>query len=105
MVVFHLIFRIRYTDFSSIEEEFIEQFKNNLLTRIDIDYFNFSIEYFNNCQSIEFHSQANGLGNSYGIEFHFYTFDNFDTNSIGLLIEDLRDCFQQLEIISVINIV
>lgn len=90
MVVFHLIFKIRYTDFSSIEEEFIEQFKNDLLTRIDIDYFNFSIEYFNDCQSIE---------------FHFYTFDNFDTNSIGLLIEDLRDCFQQLEIISIINIV
>lgn len=90
MVVFHLIFKIRYTDFSSIEEEFIEQFKNDLLTRIDIDYFNFSIEYFNDCQSIE---------------FHLYTFDNFDTNSIGLLIEDLRDCFQQLEIISIINIV
>jgi hypothetical protein len=90
MVLFHLIFKIRYVDFTEIESEFIEQFKNELLERLDIDYFNFSIEYFNNLHTVE---------------YHFYTFDNFETNSIGLLIEDLRDCFQQLELVSTINVI
>lgn len=93
MAVVHMIFRIRQTDLSELEEEFIEQFKNNLLERLDIDFFNFSIEYFSNENQSNF------------IEYHLYTYDNFEINLLGLLLDDLRYCFPFLEITISLNLI